>query len=119
MDWSNDRVREFFSHYDPKTLREFKVYHAENPHVYEEFKALAFEIRRTGRTKYSSKTIICVLRYRQDLRTTGNEFKINDKFQSIYGRLLAYYHPEFEDFFEFRVRENAYTKRQKEEECVF
>lgn len=94
----------YFGHYDPKTLADFKKFHAANPHVYDRFKELAFEMKETGRKKYSSKMIINVLRWESDLKTTDKEFKINDKFQSIYGRLLVWNHPEFDGFFEFRTR---------------
>jgi hypothetical protein len=101
-----ERKKYFFSHYSKKTLEDFKKFHKENPHIYEEFKKLAYRMKGTGRKKYSSKMIINVLRWESDLGSTGDEFKINDKFQSIYGRLLAYQDSTFEDFFEFRIREN-------------
>jgi hypothetical protein len=94
----------YFSHYSKKTLDDFKKFHANNPHIYEEFKKLAYRMKETGRRKYSSKMIINVLRWETDLRSDGDEFKINDRFQSIYGRLLAYHDPIFEEFFEFRIR---------------
>lgn len=96
---------ELFQHYPKKLLEEFKVFHKNNPDIYEEFGRLAHRMKTTGRKKYSSKMIINVLRWERDLRTTGDVFKINDKFQSIYGRLFVYHNPEFKDFFEFRVRE--------------
>ena len=98
-----ERYLRLFEGYSEKTIKEFAAYHRENPHIYEGFKRLAFEMRSTGRTKYSSKLIINVLRWETDLRARGDvEFKISDRFQSMYGRLLAYHHPEFEDFFNFR-----------------
>lgn len=100
-----ERKKHFFSHYSKNTLEEFKKFHKDNPHIYEEFKKLAYRMKKTGRKKYSSKMIINVLRWESDLRSSGDEFKINDKFQSIYGRLLAYQDPSFEEFFEFRIRE--------------
>lgn len=100
-------MSDLFAHYPKKLLEEFKTYHHKNPHVYEEFKRLALEMAATGRKKYSSKCLINVLRWNMDLRTNGDVFKINDKFQSIYGRMFVHNHPEFADFFEFRVRENS------------
>lgn len=94
-----------FDHYPANVLSDFKKFHAKNPHVYNEFKALAFEMKATGRTKYSSKMIINVLRWRMDMKSKGDVFKINDKFQSIYARMFVYNHPEFMTFFEFRVRD--------------
>lgn len=97
-------IEDYFSHYKKETLERFKKFHFENPHVYARFKELAFQMKKSGRTKYSSKLIINVIRWESDLITNGEEFKINDAFQSIYGRLLAYHHPEFQSFFEFRIR---------------
>ena len=95
---------ELFSHYSKETLAKFKEFHATNPHIYEEFKKLAFQMKHTGRKRYSSKMIINVLRWNMDLQSNGDEFKINDRFQSIYGRLLIYQYPDFRDFFELRIR---------------
>ena len=96
--------KELFGHYPKKTIQGFVDFHRANPHVYEEFKRLAFKMRTSGRKKYSSKMIINVIRWNIDLTTTGDEFKINDRYQSLYGRYLILHHPEFEDFFELRVR---------------
>lgn len=93
-----------FDHYPKKVIEDFKVFHKNNPHIYREFVLLAREMRATGRKRYSSKMIINVLRWRMDLRTTGDEYKINDRFQSIYGRLFVHRNPSFKDFFEFRIR---------------
>lgn len=102
---SDDQRKElYFSHYSKETLDQFKKFHNNNPQIYEEFKKLAYKMKSTGRRKYSSKMIINVLRWETDLRSDGDEFKINDRFQSIYGRLLAYHDPSFEEFFEFRIR---------------
>ncbi len=102
---NDDQKRElYFSHYSKETLDQFKKFHYNNPHIYEEFKKLAYKMKSTGRKKYSSKMIINVLRWETDLKSDGDEFKINDRFQSIYGRLLAYQDPAFEEFFEFRIR---------------
>ena len=98
------RRNELFGHYSDATLRQFKEFHEGNPHVYQRFRELAHQMKRSGRPRYSSKMIINVLRWEEDLKTTGDEFKINDRFQSIYGRLLIWHEPEFDGFFELRVR---------------
>lgn len=97
--------QKYFAHYRKDTLEDFKKFHTNNPQVFEEFKRLSYQIKATGRKKYSSKMIINALRWEYDLKSTDGEFKINDKFQSLYGRLLAYQDPEFEYFFEFRMRD--------------
>lgn len=111
----DERTRHFFGHYKEATLEGFKKFHTENPHVYARFKLLAEQMKATGRAKYSSKLIINVMRWESDLETNAEPFKINDRWQSIYGRLLAFYHPEFEDFFEFRVRGHSGTDCTEED----
>lgn len=110
-------VNEFFGHYKQATLDAFKKFHAENPHVYQRFKELARQMKATGRTKYSSKLIINVMRWEWDLKSNGKPFKINDRFQSLYGRLLAYHEPEYADWFEFRKRGHS-GKQVTEEDFV-
>lgn len=110
-----ERKEQFFGHYKQATLKAFKNFHRENPHVYKRFKELAYQMQRTGRKKYSSKLIINVMRWEADLKTKGKVFKINDRFQSLYGRLLAYNDPTFETFFEFRVREHSGNPKTEED----
>lgn len=106
------RYDRLFTGYSQKTLRDFKQYHQEHPQIYQGFKELAFRMKRTGRSHYSSKMIINVLRWETDIRAEGECFKICDRYQSIYGRLLAYHYPEFEEFFSFRAvgTERQYTE---------
>lgn len=101
----NDRSKKLFSRYPQEKLAKFRTFHTENPHVYTKFKNLAFEMKKTGRKKYSAETIINVLRWHTDLVTKGNEFKISNDYRSIYARLLVYQYPEFEGFFSFKGME--------------
>lgn len=95
-----------FAHYPKDLLKQFKKFHNENPHIYKEFARLAHEIRNTGKRKYSSKMLINVIRWNHDISTSKQEpFKINDKYQALYGRLFVYNNPEFLDFFNFRNRD--------------
>lgn len=91
-----------FERYPREMLERFKKYHRENPRIYEEFKRLAFEMKKTGRTRYSAETIINVIRWHSDIATSGDVFEINNDFKPIYVRLLIYHYPEFLDFFELR-----------------
>jgi len=101
---TDERASRLLSHYTPKLLKDFLRYHRANPHIYERFVDLAMRMKKSGRKYYSSKMIINVIRWETDLVAAGDEFKINDRFQSLYGRLLAIERAEFEDFFRFRVR---------------
>lgn len=92
-----------FAHTDPRLLRRFAAYHAENPDVYAEFKAFAARIKATGRQKYSAWVIIQAIRWTRDVQTTGDVFKVNNDFIAIYARLLMVQHPEYRGFLELRA----------------
>lgn len=106
---------DLFKHYKPSTKKAFKKFHEENPHVYKRFKEMAYQMKATGRKKYSSKLIINAMRWEYDLKTNSKPFKINDRFQSLYGRLLAFHDPEFLDFFEFRERKHSGNNKTEED----
>lgn len=97
-----------FQRYTVEQLKKFQTFHSENPHVYEEFKALAFQMLGSGRRKYSAEAIFNVIRWHHDLSTTTEEqFKINNNYRSIYARVLQLEHAEFEDFFASREPQKA------------
>ena len=101
---------DLFARYPQATKERFKKFHSENPDVYAMFKRLAFEMKSTGKKKYSAETIINVMRWNYDLKTGGDVFQINNDFRSIYARLLVYHHPKFTGFFEFRDQQNKGKK---------
>lgn len=105
---------EYFGHYSKRTLIEFFDFHNDNPHIYSKFKKLSVELLKSGVNRYSSKTIICVMRYDHTIKTNGKPYKISDKYQSIYGRWLAYNDRRFKDFFQFKIR-RPYVTREIEQ----
>lgn len=94
-----------FDHYSRARIEKFLSFHAKNPHVLDELEDLALKALAAGRKHYSLKTIYAVLRWNRDVSTTGDEFKLNDLYQSLYVRALIVKRPELHDFFELRVRE--------------
>ena len=113
--WNNADTT-MFDRY-PQTMKDrFKKFHSENPHVYEEFKRLAFKMKATGRTKYSATAIVNVLRWETDLKTKGDVFQINNDFISIYVRLIIWRYPEMVDFFELREMPNRGIKSAEQRE---
>jgi hypothetical protein len=92
-----------FDGYPPIVLERFKEWHHQNPHIYQQFKQLAYKMLATGRKRYSARTIMEVMRWHYDLKTTGDVFEVNDNFTPIYVRLLIHNHPEFSEFFELRA----------------
>lgn len=91
-----------FDNIDKALLKRFKEYHATNPHVYEEFKRLAFQAIKAGRKKYSAWVIINVMRWNHDIQTTGDEFKISNGYIGIYARLFIFHYPQHEGFFQLK-----------------
>ena len=91
-----------FADYPQCVIDRFTEFHQGNPHIYTEFKALAYKMMATGRTRYSGRTIIEVMRWHYDLKTKGDVFEVNDDFVPIYVRVLIHNHPEFFGFFELR-----------------
>jgi hypothetical protein len=84
--------------------REFAVFHASNPHVYEEFERRALELHRAGQRRIGVKAIAERLRYDVMLRTLGDEYKINNNRVAFYSRLLIHRNPELADAIETRKR---------------
>jgi hypothetical protein len=76
----------------------------DNPDIYVRFVTLAKQIKSTGREYYSSKMIVNVIRWETDLREKHSVFKINDKYQSLLGRILEWHDPCFRGFFRKRIR---------------
>ena len=87
----------------------FWAYHDANPHVYARFAELANQMRETGRRRYSSATIISVIRFETDLNADdpGSRFKINDGYSAYYARLFLINNPNVPlEFFEMRTIRN-------------
>jgi len=71
--------------YDSRVLA-FKAFHKANPHVWERFVEMADRLRDRGYPRYSHDTIISVIRFQHDIRTTGKPFKIANEMKAFYGR---------------------------------
>ncbi len=97
-----EKIPEFFNEYPKSVVRRFKRFNRKNPGVFKQFVELAFKMLKTGRAKYSARTIIEVMRWEYDLQTVGEVFKINGDFVPMYVRMLIHENPEFGDFFELR-----------------
>jgi len=105
---------ELFDGYPESVRKRFKDFHSNNPHVFQEFRKLAFQMKETGRKKYSARTIIEVMRWNFNLNTGGDVFKVNDDYVPIYARLMIYHHPEFAEFFELRkVRSKGHKSAEQ------
>ena len=90
-----------------KTIKEgFLAFNSENPHIYEAFEKQALRAVKNGRKKISAKLIINWIRWNEFLKSTDQNFKINDAFQSYYARYFVEQHPEHAELFSFRKLRN-------------
>ena len=89
------------------SIREgFEQFNSSNPHVFCEFEKQALMAINKGREKISAKLIINWIRWNECLRTSDQNFRINDAYQSYYARLFIKKYPEYESRFEFRKLRN-------------
>lgn len=76
----------------------FKVYHAENPHVYIAFKAYALQLIAAGVENISAYLIYERMRYESLINGKGS-YKINNNYRPYYARLFMQDFPEYEGIF--------------------
>jgi hypothetical protein len=83
-------------------MKNFQKYHAENPHIYNEFKSLANLLISRNYKHIGAKQIIEYIRF--NTMITGNDrYKINNSYTSDYARLFEEEHPYLIGYFEKRI----------------
>lgn len=92
---------------EDRISRKFWQFHAENPHVYDELRELAFRLLDRGRTHYGIKALFEVARFHRALVTTDATYKLNNNYTALYARLLMEKEPRLEGFFDIRDRPSA------------
>ena len=80
----------------------FEQYDRENPHVYELVKRYTFDVIASGKKHFSMASIIERIRWFTEIETTGDPFKINQNYQTYYGRKFMQEFPQHEGFFRTR-----------------
>ena len=96
----------------------FLEFHAKNPWVYLKFLEHCRALKSRGYQHYSARTLIAVMRFEWDLRTTGDvvdirggqvkQVRLNDHHSPYYARMAAVHYPDFfKDFFEVRELDKA------------
>lgn len=80
----------------------FKVFHQENPHVYLKLKELAIFAKEGGARRIGIALLFERLRWFSLFETTGDKYKLNNNYRSLYARKLMENEPELEDLFETR-----------------
>ena len=86
----------------------FLAFHMDNPHVYEEVKKIALDLRRSGRDFYGIGAIFEIIRYHRAMTTNDPHFKMNHNYKALYSRLLMKQEPELAGFFKIRWRQRRY-----------
>ena len=89
------------------TSENFVQHDKENPQVYLMFERFALEAYKYKK-KYSAKSIFHRIRWETMVNEKDSQYKIDDGWISHYARKFMDQHPELEDFFETRLRENSY-----------
>jgi len=106
-----------------KSIREgFENFIKENPHVYLEFEKQVFKAIEKGRKKLSAKLIINWIRWNEVLRTSDDNFRINDAYQSYFARHFIELNPEHSEIFNLRKLRNESQKpfmTVKEDKTLF
>ena len=92
-------------HRPTDTIQErFRAFHAANPHVYENLRIMALELKRGGHKMWGMKALFEVLRFTAAIQTEGDVFRLNNNYTALYARLLMENEPELRGFFELRER---------------
>ena len=99
-----------YSELNGMSIREgFEKFNKNNPHIYREFESQALKAINKGRDKISAKLIINYIRWNEYLRSSDQDFKINDAFQAYFAREFVKRHSEHKEVFNFRKLRNEDT----------
>ncbi len=74
--------------------KRFKIFHIENPIVWELFKRFTFEIINAGYERYSVDAVFQRIRWHIDIETKSSDgLKLNDHYRAYYARM---FHAKFD-----------------------
>ena len=86
----------------PNWHTKFLEFHRDNPHVYVQLVDCARQVKARGKTRYSIKGLFEVVRFREDTRTTGKPFKLNNNYTAYFARKIMEENPDLDGFFKLR-----------------
>ena len=84
------------------TRKKFEQFHSDNPHVYKRFEEMAWKLKAAGINRYSIRTLAEVIRWESTMKTTSDDFKLNNNYVPYYGRLIMATNPNLQGMFELR-----------------
>lgn len=88
---------------DHKYYDDWRVFHKKNPEVLKEVVYQIRKLKHSGKQRASVKTILGVVRHDFSIKIQGTEeFRINDKFTSIYGNIIKANYPNLASMIETR-----------------
>jgi hypothetical protein len=82
--------------------RRFREFHEHNPEVYRMLVEMAREAKARGRKRYGIGALWEVLRWRRDVETHGDRWKLNNDFRAPMARLIERQEPDLRGFFLMR-----------------
>lgn len=85
-----------------------RMYHRDNPEVWELFKSFTLELIYSGRKHYSANAIFERIRWEKDLGN-GSEaaFKLNNNYRAFYARRFMASYPQYDGFFRTRAQPSS------------
>jgi len=88
----------------------FQEFHKDNPKIYDIFRQMAlYLIRDKGKKSIGGKMIIEFMRWRYNIKTTG-DFKIDNNFTAFYIRMFIAEYPKYKDRFDLRQSQADQSK---------
>lgn len=81
----------------------FEAFHARNPHVYQALADEALDLRQKRPGARTGITLLTNAVRWSWLKTTGDQFRINNDFAPFYARKLMAEYPQLEGVFETRA----------------
>jgi len=82
--------------------KEFLLWHAANPKVWEYFERFTMEAIQKGHRRLSHWLILNRVRWEVFLQTTGHDFKISNDHFAFYARLWITTHPQYRCIFKIK-----------------
>ena len=92
-------------------LDRFYRFHNLNPHVLDLLIQGARSLERSGWAKCSIKTLYEGLRWEAQLRTRGEQYKLNNNHHAFYSRVVMALCPDLVGFFRTRAQSSPYVIR--------
>ena len=80
----------------------FEAFDQANPWVRQALTDLAMQAKRDGRTRIGMKHLVEVVRWNYGRRTSGTEFRFDNRYTSRFARAIVADHPDLADLFELR-----------------